>query len=382
MRSRAEAEGRCGMARGMGRWRLLANVGFAAAVLAIAGFGLFQVANRRWQVQPTFRVRAQFPSVVGVEAGHRVRFQGIDAGVVEKVVPPARPGDPVELVLRIDEGLRRLVRQDTTARIAVEGMIGARVVDLKPGVADAPTVVEGALIRSEPPTDLADLMRQAGDSLRKFDATAKEAQAGLEHLAAVAADVRDGKGSLGKLVRDDAVYDNLVALTRRGEKAVEKLDEDLMAIKQTWPISRYFESRSYYERDKVLYRPGSHREARSLTAEELFEPGRAILTPVGQTRLDEVARWSQASGRYRAEIVIAAFTDPGPDPDLAEALTQEQADAVCKYLVDRHGVNSAGWFRKRKVAAVGFGSQPPPPDAEAARLPSRRVDIILFTPQA
>lgn len=303
------------MARGMGRWRVLANVGFAAAVLGIAGFGLFQVANRRWQLQPTFHVRAQFPSVVGVEPGHRVRFQGIDAGVVEKVVPPEKPGDPVELVLRIDETLHRLVRQDATARIVVEGMIGARVVDLKPGLANAPGVAEGALIRSEPPTDLADLMRQAGDSLRKFDATAKDAQAGLEHLAALAADVRDGKGSLGKLIRDDDVYDSLVALTRRGEKAVEKLDDDLMAVKQTWPISRYFESRAYYERDKVLYRPGSHRESRTLTVEELFEPGRAILTPVGQTRLDKVARWSKASGRSRTRSSSPRSPTQAPSPN-------------------------------------------------------------------
>jgi phospholipid/cholesterol/gamma-HCH transport system substrate-binding protein len=368
----------------MGRWRVLANVAFAAAVLGIAGFGLFHVANRRWQVQPTFHVRARFPSVVGVEPGHRVRFQGIDAGVVEKVVAPEKPGDPVELVLRIDETLRRLVREDATARIVVEGMIGARVVDLKPGLADAPGVVEGALIRSEPATDLADLMRQAGESLRRFDATAKDAQAGLEHLAALAGDVRDGKGSLGKLIRDDEVYDNLVALTRRGEKAVEKLDDDLMAVKQTWPISRYFESRAYYERDKVLYRPGSHRESRTLTIEELFEPGRAILTPVGQTRLDEVARWSKASGRGRAEIVIAAFSGPGPEPELAEALTQEQADVVRKYLIDRHGVDSIGWFRKRKVAAVGFGAREPRFEEEAAtaQAPPRRVDIILFSPQA
>ncbi|MDG3006803.1 MlaD family protein [Paludisphaera mucosa] len=370
------------MTQAMGRWRLLANVGFAAVVLAVAGFGLFQVANRRWQVQPTFHVRARFASVVGVEPGHRVRFQGIDAGVVEGVVAPAKPGDPVELVLRIDETLHRLVRQDTMARIVLEGMIGARVVDLKPGEPDAPAATEGALIRSEPPTDLADLMRQAGESLRKFDETAKEARSGLEHLAAVAGDVRDGKGSLGKLVRDDAVYDNLVALTRRGEKAVESLDENLMAMKQTWPISRYFESRAYYDRDRVLYRPGSLRESRSLTSEELFEPGRALLTPVGKTRLDEVARWSQSSGRLRSEVVIAAFTDPSADPDLAEALTQDQADAVCKYLVDQHGINSSGWFRKRKVAAVGFGGQDPRPLADSERPPSRRVDIILFTPQA
>ncbi len=369
------------MARAMGRWRLLGNVAFAAAVLAAAGGGAFAIAQRRWQVQPTFHVRARFPDVVGVEPGHRVRFQGIDAGVVERVVAPGRPGDPVELVLRIDEKLRRLVRRDATARIVMEGMIGARVVDLKPGLPDAPAVLDGGLIASEPATDLGELMRRTGDSLREFDATAKQARVGLERLSAIVADVRDGKGSLGKLVRDDDVYDGLVALTVRGGKAVDKLDDDLMAIKQTWPISRYFEARSYYERDKILYRPGARREARSLTAEDLFEPGRAILTSVGKTRLDEVARWAKTPDRLRAEMVVAAFADPGLDPETAEALTQEQADAVRQYLIDRHGIDSAGWFRKRKVAAVGFGANPPRLDDQAAAAPSRRVDVILFSPQ-
>ncbi|KAJ3059021.1 hypothetical protein HK102_010199, partial [Quaeritorhiza haematococci] len=205
-------------------------------------------------------------------------------------------------------------------------------------------------------------MRQAGESLRKFDATAKEARSGLEHLAALASDVRDGKGSLGKLIRDDSVYDNLVALTKRGEKAVETLDDDLMAIKQTWPISRYFESRAYYERDRVLYRPGSSRESRSLRAEELFEPGRAALTPVGKTRLDEVARWFQKTSRQKSEVVIAAFPDPQLDPALAAPLPQEQA----------------GWFRKRKVAAVGFGGQAPRLAENVDPAPARRVEIILI----
>ena len=57
--------------------------------------------------------------------------------------------------------------------------------------------------------------------------------------------------------------------------------------------------------------------------------------------------------------MIAAFTDADKDIDLAELLTQEQADAVRKYLVDKHGIDSAGWFRSRKVAAVGFGTQVP-----------------------
>jgi phospholipid/cholesterol/gamma-HCH transport system substrate-binding protein len=132
----------------------------------------------------------------------------------------------------------------------------------------------------------------------------------------------------------------------------------------------------------VLYQPGAQRNSRALRAEELFEPGRSVLTPVGRTRLDEVARWCKQASRPRSELVIAAFTDDDRDQDLAEILTQEQADAVRKYLVDKHAIQSAGWFKHRKVAAVGFGSHvprtldPSPPDQ-----PARRVEIILFTPQ-
>ena len=74
-------------------------------------------------------------------------------------------------------------------------------------------------------------------------------------------------------------------------------------------------------------------------------------------------------------MVIAAFTsDDGQDQDLAQILTQEQADAVRKYLIAKHGIDSAGWFSSRKVAAVGFGSQapqPPPPNHPPRRSGSK-----------
>ena len=121
------------MSRKIGRWRVAASFGFALAVLALSGWGIHAVAHRHWQVQPTFRVRAEFAVIGGLEAGHRVRVQGIDAGVVEQVVPPDAPGKPVGLVLRIDERLRPLVRSDAVARIISEGLVGAKVVELTPG---------------------------------------------------------------------------------------------------------------------------------------------------------------------------------------------------------------------------------------------------------
>jgi phospholipid/cholesterol/gamma-HCH transport system substrate-binding protein len=160
------------------------------------------------------------------------------------------------------------------------------------------------------------------------------------------------------------------------------MEDNLSALKRTWPLSRYFDARSYFEREKVLYQPGARRQSRSFPADDLFEPKAAILTPVGRTRLDEVARWCTRSSQPSSEVVIAAFTDDDHDLDMAEVLTQEQADTVRKYLVDKHGIDSAGWFRSRKVAAVGFGTQVPRmQESPAPPLPPRRIDIILFTPQ-
>jgi len=80
-------------------------------------------------------------------------------------------------------------------------------------------------------------------------------------------------------------------------------------------------------------------------------------------------------------VVIAAFTDEGEDPDLAQILTQDQAEAVRKYLVAKHKIDASGWFSSRKVAAVGFGAQVPRGAADLGA-PPRRVEVILFTPQA
>ena len=369
------------MARGIGRWRLAANGAFVLAVLALAGFGLYRVAGRHWQVQPTFRVRAVFETIAGLEAGHRVRLQGIEAGIVERVVPPSEPGRPVELVLRIDERLRSLVRTDALARIVSEGLVGAKVVELTPGRPDAPFVADLDRIRSERPIEIADLLKKAAGSLTRLDTLAQSAEQGLSEINAITGSIRRGEGSLGKLVRDETLYSDLLALSRRGDRTLTALEENLDALKETWPLSRYFDRRAYLDRERVLFQPGSRRNSRAFHADELFEPGRSILTPVGCTRLDEVARWCKQAFRPGSEVVIAAFTDDH-DEELAAILTQEQAEAVRHYLVDKHSIQSAGWFKSRKIASVGFGTHSPRTlDTAQPGLPSRRVEIILFTPQ-
>jgi phospholipid/cholesterol/gamma-HCH transport system substrate-binding protein len=370
------------MWREVGRWRALASLGFVLAVLALAGFGISQVARRQWRTQKTFHVRADFPTIGGVGAGQRVRIQGVDAGVVESIVPPTVPGKPVRLVFRIDETLRPLVRSDAVARIAAEGVVGSKVVEIVPGRPDAPPLADLGVIGAERPIEVADLLKDASATLRRVDAVASAAERGLGEINLIAESIRKGEGSLGKLVKDEEAYRKLMALSDRGESTLTDLEENLAALKRTWPLSRYFNDRAFFDRDRVLYHPGAERDSQTLRESDLFEPGRSVLTASGRQKLDGIAGWFKTVLRPTSEVVIAAFTDDARDQELAQVLTQEQADAVRRYLVSKHAIQSVGWFSSRKIAAVGFGSQVPPSLVDDARAsPPRRVEIILFTPQ-
>ena len=375
------------MAHEISRTRALLNAVMALAVVALAVFGASRVARRHWRWQETFQARVELAQVGGLEPGGKVRVQGMDAGSVEAIVPPSVPGRPVTLLLRIDERLRGLVRSDATARVTAQGVIGAKVVEILPGLPDARPLPDGGTLRAETQIEVADLLKDASSALKRVNAVAKAAEEGLGEINAIAADVHAGRGTLGKLVRDEEAYQKLLAMSSRGEKVLGDLDENLLALKRTWPISRYFNGRGFDDRDRVLFQPGADRESRTFAGDDLFEPGRAVLTTSGRKQLDGYAKWFERTKRPKAtEVVIAAFTDNARgDEDLAQALTQEQAEAVRKYLTDKHAIDSVGWFSSRKVAAVGFGTQIPRTldDADLARnAPPRRVEIILFTPQA
>ena len=372
------------MWRDLHRGRALANLLFVIAVFAVAGFAIRQVAWRQWRVQKTFQVNADFAAIGGVDIGQRVRLQGIDAGVVESVVAPTVPGAQVRLVFRIDERLRPLIRTDAVAKIVSEGVVGPKVVEIVPGRADAPLLSGSSpTIASEHPFEMGDLMKRAVVSLDRLDAVTIAAEKGLGEINLLASTVRKGEGSLGKLVKEDEAYRRLVSLTERGEKTLGELQENLGALKQTWPISRYFNNRAFLDKDRVLFHPGSARDSRILREEELFEPGRSTLTALGRKKLDEVGSWFNKAKRPTSEVVIAGFSDDSRDPDLVQALTQEQVEAVRKYLVEKFALDSTGWFSSRKVAAVGFGLERPRTlDGTTQDLPPRRVEIFLFTPQA
>ncbi len=343
------------MSHSLARWQVILLALAVVIGLGLGATGLFAVGSRQWPWRDVLHVRAGFRQIQGVEMGTRVRVQGIEAGEVEAIEPPANPGDPVVLHLRLDGRFRPLVRTDARVLIASEGLIGGKVLEITPGTAAAGPVAENALLASQPTADLS---------------------AVLAELQKALGEVREGQGTVTKLLRDPQVYSTLLALLQQSQETLSSFQQDAQALKRLPVVRSYVE-----DPDALLIRPNCERQRQCFSEADLFEPGRAVLTDQGKERLSEIGPWLASIRAKGSEIVVASYADAhATPPAVARLLTQEQSAAVCDYLKQHHKVQKIGWFSSRKVIPLGLGTSPPPlPEKEP--LPPARVEVLVFMPQ-
>lgn len=324
------------------------------AALGLAGFGLFAVGGRGWFAGDFLHVQVGFRQIRGVEVGTRVRVQGIDAGEIVGVQLPEAPGQDVSLRLRLQGRFRNLIRTDASAQIVSEGMIGGKVVEIDPGTSEKPPVVENTALASKRTPELTDLLTEAGGVLQ---------------------DVRNGKGSLGKLMTDDQLYLELVGLLQQGRGTLTSIQQDADALKDM-PIVRSYVKDAH----KLLVRPDCERYLQPFSESDLFEAGQAALTAHGRSELDKLVPWLEGLKHKGSEVVVASYADPSSDPKLALTLTQKQSEAICKYLTDQHSVQKMGWVSRRSVTPIGLGTLPPlVPEKDKLRPP--RIEVLVFVPR-
>ncbi len=337
------------MSRSLSRWQAVV-LGFVVLLgLGLGGVGLFLVGSRSWFAGDSFHVRTGFKAIQGVELGTRVRVQGIDAGEVVAVEPPATPGGDVVLRLRIDGKMRPLIRADATVQIVSEGLIGGKVIEINPGTDRGEPVQDNAVLASRPTTDLADVLDEVKTTLRG---------------------VRDGEGAVGS---------ELVGTLRQTRSTMETFEKTGNAVRKL-PIVRGYDK----DPQALLVRPDCERVRTVFAEADLFERGRSALTAPGKQRLDAVVeKWKGSLKHDGADLVVVACADPkgAAGPSLARSLTESQSSAVVNYLKDHHSIQKAGWVTWRDITALGLGTDPYPGEEKGARLPPARVEVLVFVPQ-
>jgi len=275
---------------------------------------------------------------------------------------PREAGDPVVLCLRIESKYRHLVQTRSRVQIQSEGMIGGRVVEIlpapraSPGEPLDPPAPEGHVLESQPTTELADLMTQTGQTLESL---------------------RSGKGSIARLTNDPTAHDSAVAALKQVKETASSIQQVADGMQKVPFVGGYLQ-----RPESLLNRPECNQDRRVLAETDLFEPGKAILTTQGRSRLDQkIAPWLEGMKHKGSEVVVVAYADPAHQDNarVAKELTTKQSEAVCEYLKKRHSVQKMGWWSSRKVMPLGQGINPPPiPERE--NLEPARVEILVFVP--
>jgi phospholipid/cholesterol/gamma-HCH transport system substrate-binding protein len=178
---------------------------------------------------------AGFSDLRQVKAGDEVRMAGVKVGSVRAT---RLSGRRAEAVLEIDPKVS--VPSDSVATINMSGLIGGNYVALSMGSPTSPALADGAEVRTEETPDLNTLMSDIGglgkqlqDSLGSFSkAFNGEPGAGggimqklyrlvtentvrinktMANLQEITDKVNSGQGTLGKLVNDPKLHDELLA---------------------------------------------------------------------------------------------------------------------------------------------------------------------------
>lgn len=245
----------------MNRSRAVAVGAFVVAGVVLFGLGLFLIGDRRMLFSDTFDVYAEFANVSGLQSGAKVRVAGMDAGEVDTIQVPPNPSARFRVSLRIREDLHQLIRVDSVASIQNDGLVGNKFIQVDAGTDQAPIVPPKGTIQSREPFDLSAMLQRMGETIDLVSKTIVEVKNGIDgalasvvdtvkdaqglmndlgqdaraimasaqkvgqNLNVIIAGVRDGKGTVGRLLTDDSLYVNARNIAADAEKAMVNVRE-------------------------------------------------------------------------------------------------------------------------------------------------------------
>src|SRR5207237_781269 len=146
--------------------------------------------------------------------GATVRLAGVQIGRVTAVTLPEQPGSKVRVTLTIARRFSERIRRDSEARIATQGLLGDKIVEISFGSPSAPVLKAGearalltamdALGRGAEKADGRETLLSALLYDPQYKAVADDLRAVAHNFRDVSERVAQGQGLLGQLTRDGA----------------------------------------------------------------------------------------------------------------------------------------------------------------------------------
>ncbi|WP_432670242.1 MlaD family protein [Flavobacterium sp. SM2513] len=214
---------------------------FVTAGIILFFLAIFVIGKQKNLFDPVFEVKANFQNVSGLQVGNAVRFSGINVGTVDQI--SIVNDSTVQVTMLVKKDVQKFIKEDSEAGIGSEGIIGDKLIVLSRGGKSNKVVKEGQLIASTEPVETDAIMES-------LQITADNAAIATGEITEILAKVNDGQGSLGKLINDDSMAEDLDATMSNLKTSTKKLDENMEAAKHNFLLRGYFKKKKRAEERK------------------------------------------------------------------------------------------------------------------------------------
>ncbi len=183
-------------------------------VLAAFGVLMFLLLNATGDFNPfdqKLHLKARFESADGLRPGSEVQLAGVKIGKVDTVslLPPNEAGESnIEATMLISSKvggrpITERVRTDSTAQLVATTVLGNdKLINITPGTANGDAVVENHILESKAAISINQLTSTGNDLLGQINKLSVPINEILNKA-------NKGEGTLGKVINDSQVYDNL-----------------------------------------------------------------------------------------------------------------------------------------------------------------------------
>jgi len=199
--------------------------------LTIFGVGVFFIGGEAEIFASRYTVKTYFSGAKGLRGGSQVRLAGVPVGVVEstRISEFADPQKAVEVIMRVPVTYQKEIRQNSEASLATAGLLGEAFVDISRGSLDQAVIPDGGVVKSVEEPDIKAIVQNTNDVITNLRVLSAK-------LNDVTGQIQAGRGTLGRTIYDDALYNRinqaaddmreLVARINRGEGTIGKLMSD------------------------------------------------------------------------------------------------------------------------------------------------------------
>src|SRR5262245_28848608 len=179
----------------------------AVAAIALTAVLVIAVGGQSGFAWERYELKTSFDNVQGLKSGAIVRIAGVEVG---KVTSVELSGAGVEVKLSIKKENRSRVTTDSRASIGSMSLLGEPLIDVSPASTGTPLKDGDTIPSTKPPV--------------QFSAVAASANEGIETATALLKDIRSGRGTVGKLFTDEALYKELNALVDSANAVTDSIN--------------------------------------------------------------------------------------------------------------------------------------------------------------